>query len=173
VRKITLLFVCLWALVDAQAPIGTLEGRITDPASALVAEAEVTVHQVQTGLARTVHSSREGTFHFSDLPTGLYLLDVKAQGFSVYSVSSIRIDIGQVVSLPIQLQLAGGHTEVNVAAATVTVDTSATIGNVVSEKDAVDLPLNGRNLTQLGLLQPGSGPNRTTICSMAPATWMA
>jgi hypothetical protein len=158
VRKITSLFVCLWALVHAQAPIGTLEGRITDPASALVAEAEVTVHQVQTGLARTVHSSREGTFHFSDLPTGLYLLDVKAQGFSVYSVSSIRIDIGQVVSLPVQLQLAGGHTEVNVAAATVTADTSATIGNVVSEKDAVDLPLNGRNLTQLGLLQPGVAP---------------
>jgi hypothetical protein len=156
--KVTSLLVCLCALVRAQTPIGTLEGQVTDPTSSLVANAEITVHQAQTGLTRTVHSSRQGTFHFSDLPTGSYLMEVKAQGFSVYSVSSIRIDIGQVVSWPVQLQLAGGHTEVNVAAATVTVDSSATIGNVVSEKDAVDLPLNGRNLTQLGLPQPGVAP---------------
>ena len=57
-----------------------------------------------------------------------------------------------------QLQLAGGRTEVNVIGDAVTVDTSQTIGNVVSEKQVVDLPLNGRDLTQLGLLQPGVAP---------------
>jgi hypothetical protein len=157
-QKITLLFVCLCAVVRAQAPIGTLEGQIVDPSSALVSDAEVTVRQAQTGLTRTVHSSRQGAFHLSDLPVGTYQLEVKAQGFAGYSVSSIRIDIGQVVSWPVQLQIAGGHAEVNVAGETVTVDTSPTIGNVVSEKEAVDLPLNGRNLTQLGLLQPGVAP---------------
>ncbi|MGA3189269.1 MAG: carboxypeptidase-like regulatory domain-containing protein, partial [Bryobacteraceae bacterium] len=157
-RKIATLLVCLCAVVRAQAPIGTLEGQITDPASALVSDAEVTVHQAQTGLTRTVHSSRQGTFHFSDLPIGTYLLEVKAQGFAAYSVAAIRIDIGQVVSWPVQLHIAGGHVEVNVSGATVTVDTSPTIGNVVSEQQALDLPLNGRNLTQLGLLQPGVAP---------------
>jgi hypothetical protein len=157
-RKIVPLFVCLCAAVRAQAPIGTLEGQITDPAAALVADAEVIVHQAQTGLTRTVHSSRLGAFHFSELPIGTYLLEVKAKGFAPYSVSSIRVDIGQVVSWPVELQIAGGHAEVNVSGEAVVVDTSATIGKVVSEKEAVDLPLNGRNLTQLGLLQPGVAP---------------
>ncbi|MGA3262250.1 MAG: carboxypeptidase regulatory-like domain-containing protein, partial [Bryobacteraceae bacterium] len=127
-------------------------------ASALVSNAEVSVHNAQTGLSRTVLSSRQGAFHFSDLPIGAYLLEVKAQGFAPYSVSSIRIDIGQVVSWPVQLQIATGHTEVSVSGQAVTVDTSQTLGNVISEKQATDLPLNGRDLTQLGLLQPGVAP---------------
>jgi hypothetical protein len=155
---LALLFICLCTLVQAQAPIGTLEGQITDPASALVSNAEVSVHNAQTGLSRTVLSSRQGAFHFSDLPIGAYLLEVKAQGFAPYSVSSIRIDIGQVVSWPVQLQIATGRTEVSVSGQAVTVDTSQTLGNVISEKQATDLPLNGRDLTQLGLLQPGVAP---------------
>jgi hypothetical protein len=157
-RKFALLLVCLCVLVRAQAPIGTLEGQITDPTAALVSNAEVSVHNTQTGLTRTVRSSRQGAFHFSDLPVGLYLLDVKAQGFAPYSASSIRLDIGQVVSWPVQLRIAGEHSVVNVSGEAVTVDTSPTIGNVVSEKQVVDLPLNGRDLTQLGLLQPGVAP---------------
>ena len=157
-RNFALLLVCLCALVKAQTPIGTLEGQITDPAAALVSNAEVSVHNAQTGLTRTVHSSRQGTFHFSDLPVGSYLLEVNAQGFATYSASSIRIDIGQVVTWPVQLQIASEHNEVNVSGEAVTVDTSPTLGNVVSEREAVDLPLNGRDLTQLGLLQPGVAP---------------
>ncbi len=157
-RKIALLFVCLCTLVRAQTPIGTLEGQVTDPAGALVSNAEVSVHNSQTGLTRTVHSSHQGTYHFSDLPIGLYLLEVKAQGFAPYSASSIRLDIGQVVSWPVQLQIASEHSVVNVSGEAVAVDTSQTIGNVVSEKQVVDLPLNGRDLTQLGLLQPGVAP---------------
>ena len=145
-------------MVKAQTPIGTLEGQINDPAAALVSNAEVSVHNAQTGLTRTVHSSRQGAFHFSDLPIGSYLLEVKAQGFAPYSASSIRIDIGQVVSWPVQLQIASEHSVVNVSGEAVTVDTSPTIGNVVSEKQVLDLPLNGRDLTQLGLLQPGVAP---------------
>lgn len=157
-RKFALPYVCLCVLLRAQTPIGTLEGQITDPASALVSNAEVSVHNAQTGLTRTVRSSRQGAFHFSDLPIGTYLLEVKAQGFAPYSASSIRLDIGQVVSWPVQLQIAREHSVVNVSGAAVTVDTSQTIGNVVSELQVVDLPLNGRDLTQLGLLQPGVAP---------------
>ena len=80
----------------------------------------------------------------------MYLLTVKAQGFAPYSASSLRIDIGQVVAWPIRLELAKEHNEVTVSAETVTVDTSPTLGNVVNDKQAADLPLNGRDLTQLG-----------------------
>src|SRR3984885_2901971 len=84
---------CLTA--NAQDPIGTLEGQIPDPSSALVSGAEVSAHSAQTGLTRSIHSSREGSFHFSNLPIGEYTLTVKAKDFALFSVSPIRIDIGQ------------------------------------------------------------------------------
>ena len=155
--------VWLTPCINAQDPIGTLEGQVTDPSSAVVAGAEVSAHNSQTGLTRTVHSSREGSFHFSNLPVGEYSLAVKANGFAPFSVSPIRIDIGKVVTYPVALQVTGGHAEVNVAAQTVMVDTSQTIGNVVSASQATDLPLNGRDLTQLGLLQPGVAPLTTGL----------
>ena len=154
-----LLFVgFLCAPAHAQDPTGTLEGQIADPSTAAVSGAEVAARNVKTGLTRTVRSSREGTFHFSNLPVGEYSQTVAATGFAAFSVSPIRINIGQVVTYPVALQVAGSHAEVNVDAQTVMVDTSQTIGNVVSEGQATDLPLNGRDLTQLGLLQPGVAP---------------
>jgi hypothetical protein len=160
---ILLLFASLCAMANAQDTIGTLEGQIEDPSSARVSGAEVSVHNAQTGLTRTEHSSREGSFHFSNLPVGEYSLAVNANGFAPFSVSPIRIDIGQVVGYPVSLQLAGGHAEVKVMAQTVMVDTSQTIGNVVSSAEAADLPLNGRDLTPLGLLQPGVAPLTTGL----------
>ena len=161
--RIALLFVCLCAALGAQTPIGTLEGQISDPAGALVANAEVSVHNARIGITRTIHPANDGSFHFSDLPVGTYQLTVRAEGFAPYTVDAIRVDIGHVVRWPVQLQIASEHTEVNVTEQAVTVDTSPTIGNVVSEKQASDLPLNGRDLTQLGLLQPGVAPMTTGL----------
>src|SRR5580698_2907871 len=93
---IVLLIAFLCAPAKAQDPIGTLEGQITDPSSALVSGAEVTVNRAQTGLTRSVRSSRDGSFHLSNLPVGEYSLTVNANGFAPFSASPIRIDIGQV-----------------------------------------------------------------------------
>src|ERR1700691_6138679 len=120
------LFLCPFA--NAQDTIGTLEGQVTDPSAAVVSGAEVSAGNPQTGLARTVRSSRDGAFHFSNLPVGEYTLTVNATGFAPFSVSPVRIDIGQVVTYPVALQLAGAHAEVVVGAQAVTVDTSQTIG---------------------------------------------
>jgi hypothetical protein len=156
--RIASLIVCLCALAAAQDPIGTLEGRITDPSSALVTNATVSVHNAQTGLRREVHSSRQGEYHFSNLPVGQYSLDVQTSGFAPFHVDAIQIDIGQVVTYPVQLAIESAHNSVSVSGEAVMVDTSQTIGEVVNEKEATDLPLNGRDLTQLGLLQPGVAP---------------
>jgi hypothetical protein len=142
----------------AQVPIGTLEGQISDAGGGAVANAAVGVHNEQTGVSRTLLSSRAGAFHFADLPVGSYTLTVKADGFAPYSASGLHIDIGRVVTWPVRLEVAREHNEVTVTAEAVTVDTSPTLGNVVSARQAEDLPLNGRNLTQLGLLQPGVAP---------------
>jgi hypothetical protein len=160
---ILLLLASLCMIANAQDPNGTLEGRITDPSSALVAGGDVNVTNPQTGLTRNAKSSGDGAFHFSNLPVGEYTLTVTAAGFARFSASSIRIDIGQIVTYPVALELSGSHSEVNVAAQAVMVDTSQTIGNVVSSAEAADLPLNGRDLTQLGLLQPGVSPMTTGL----------
>src|SRR5580700_12031498 len=160
---ILLLLASLCMIANAQDPNGTLEGRITDPSSALVAGGDVNVTNPQTGLTRNAKSSGDGAFHFSNLPVGEYTLTVTAAGFARFSASSIRLDIGQIVTYPVALELSGSHSEVNVAAQAVMVDTSQTIGNVVSSAEAEDLPLNGRDLTQLGLLQPGVAPMTTGL----------
>jgi len=123
-----------------------------------VSGAQVSAQNVQTGLRQTVVTSRQGTFRFSTLPVGDYSLTVAAPNFAPFSASPIRIDVGRVVNYPVQLEIASSHTKVDVQAQTATIDTSTALGNVVSEREATDLPLNGRDLMQLGLLQPGVAP---------------
>ncbi len=157
-RTLTLLSVCLCGVLRAQDPIGILEGQVGDPSSAVVSGAQVSAQNVQTGLRQTVVTSRQGTFRFSTLPVGDYSLTVAAPNFAPFSASPIRIDVGRVVNYPVQLEIASSHTKVDVQAQTATIDTSTALGNVVSEREATDLPLNGRDLMQLGLLQPGVAP---------------
>jgi len=157
-RTLALLTVCLCGVIQAQDPIGILEGQVADPSSAVVSGAQVAAQNVQTGLRQTAVTSRQGTFRFSNLPVGEYSLSVAAPNFAPFSASPIRIDVGRVVNYPVQLEIASSHTKVEVQAQTATIDTNTALGNVVSEREATDLPLNGRDLMQLGLLQPGVAP---------------
>ena len=149
---------CLCGLAAAQEPTGTLEGLITDASNSIVSGAQVIARSAQTGLTRSALASRQGTFHISNLPAGEYAIEVKAEGFAVFSARAIRVNIGQVALYDIRLEVASAHSELNVTGRTVMVDTSQTIGDTVSSREAQDLPLNGRDLTQLGLLQPGVAP---------------
>ncbi|MBV9300812.1 MAG: TonB-dependent receptor [Acidobacteriaceae bacterium] len=142
----------------AQDPTGIIEGQITDPSAASVPGASVTATNNSTGIVATERSAQDGTFHFSSLPVGEYNLHVTAQGFAAFDQLHIRVDVDRRVRIPISLQIASRTTQLDVAETGATVDVSSTLGNVVSSREATDLPLNGRNLTQLGLLQPGVAP---------------
>jgi Carboxypeptidase regulatory-like domain len=156
--KLGLLFVCLCTITKGQDPTGVLEGQVIDASSARISKADVSITNSQTGFAATSRTSPDGEFHFSNLPVGEYSLRVTAQGFAPFTASSIRINIGRIVSFPVQMEIAGTHDEVNVVAPAATIDLGTTVGNVVSSREATDLPLNGRDFTQLGLLQPGVAP---------------
>lgn len=155
---------CVWLCVCfcwralAQDPVGVLEGQVQDASGAAVPAAVVTVTNHQTGFNVKQPSSDSGSFHFSSLLAGEYALQVSAPGFSTYTAPAIRIDVGRTVRVPVKLVVAAGHSEVNVTAVGATVDLGTTLGNVVSSHEATDLPLNGRNFAQLGLLQPGVAP---------------
>ena len=152
------LFLCLCWHLEAQDPVGVLEGQVRDTSGALVSAAEVAVTNHQTGFSVKQRSTDDGSFHFSSLPVGEYDLRVNADGFAAFTASAIRIDIERTVRIPVKLDVAAGHSEVNVSGTGAMVDLGPTLGNVVSSKEATDLPLNGRNFTQLGLLQPGVAP---------------
>src|SRR5208283_3831069 len=152
----SLLLVCLRAY--AQDPTGVLEGQVLDPANAALTQAVVTAHNGQTGVSATQLAGKDGSFHFSSLPVGDYELRVAAEGFAPFTAAQIHIDINRTVRFPAKLEIARGRSEVNVTASGASADLSTAIGNVVTSQMATDLPLNGRNFTQLGLLQPGVVP---------------
>ena len=156
--RIAVLFLAPCAFLVAQDTVGTLEGLITDPSGAAVSNAQVHLHSSGTGFIRTTYSSSQGRYHFAAVPSGSYLLEVEGKGFSSYTASDLTVNIGQVVNWPVRLMIETEHSTVTVSAAIVSVDTSLNTGKVVSGKQALDLPLNGRDLTQLGLLQPGVAP---------------
>ncbi len=146
------------SLALCQDPTGILEGQVTDPSGALIPNAAVTITNSATGFSTSQRTSATGEFRFSYLPVGSYNLHVSEKGFASFKASNIHLDVNRVVQLPVSLALAGTKEAVEISALAATVDVSSTLGNVVTGHDAVDLPLNGRNLTQLGLLQPGVAP---------------
>lgn len=121
-------------------------------------KAVVTITNLATGFSGTQRTTGAGEFRFSYLPVGTYQIRLSAQGFVGNDASGLRVDVDRIINLPLQLTLAGNTETVSVTAIPATVDMSSTRGNLVTAHDAVDLPLNGRNLTQLGLLQPGVAP---------------
>jgi hypothetical protein len=146
------------SFVFCQDPTGTVQGQLEDPSGSLVPLARVTIMNTSTGFNAERQTTAAGKFLFSSLPVGIYNLHVEAKGFANFDESGIHIDVERVVNLPLTLTLATMSERVNISAVAASVDVSSTLGNVVTGEEAVDLPLNGRNLTQLGLLQPGVAP---------------
>ncbi len=99
-----------------------------------------------------------GAYHLA-LPVGEYDLWVSAPNFEELHQTGIQLDVSKAARIDVQLRVARGKEVVNVQAAAQLVDLSSNdIGDVVTGRELVDLPLNGRNFTQLGLLQPGVAP---------------
>jgi hypothetical protein len=153
---LVLLSVCL--LATAQEPTGAIAGAVTDPSGATVPRAVVTAADQRTGRTYTVHTAENGSFTFSALPPGEYGLKIEAQDFAPYELSRVNIEIDRTVRIAAELVISGRQT-VDVSGAAEMVETASTsLGQTVSQQQIVDLPLNGRNFTQLGLLQAGVVP---------------
>jgi hypothetical protein len=132
-------------------------GSITDQSSAVVSNAQVRVTQTDTGQVRTTVSSANGTYVFPSLPVGPYMLEVVAQGFEHYVQSGIVLAVGNEVAVNVSLQVGNVSQEVHVSAEAGLVQTQETsISELVDKQRIVDLPLNGRQATQLILLSGGS-----------------
>jgi hypothetical protein len=147
------------AAASAQDPTGSIEGVVADRSAAVVPAAKVTIINSQTGFTRTVASGADGFFRVSAVPVGVYSLIVEAPRFATFSLTAIQVNVNQAVRVDVPLAVGSVAESVTVAGRVQLVDTSSNaLGAVVSGREIVDLPLNGRNFTQLGLLQTGVAP---------------
>ena len=143
----------------AQDPAGALEGQARDSSGGAIRGAAVTARHAQTGFTLSQKTTDNGLYRLAPLPAGEYTLTVEAAGFSRFTQEPIVIQASQTSRVDVRLDLAAVAATVTVEGDAPHVDTSTnTLGKTVSGREVLDLPLNGRNFTQLGLLQTGVAP---------------
>ena len=142
----------------AQTSTGRITGTITDPSGAAVKGADVTVLNERTNEERHLESNDDGNFTFTGLGPSDYKLGVKYSGFSDVELKAIPLQVGQEIRQTIQLSVSTTNSTVTVEGGAISaVDQSdAKLGVNVSEREVSNLPLNGRQVSQLYLLTPGA-----------------
>src|SRR6202142_2357413 len=136
-----------------------IRGTVLDPSGAIVQSATVTAKQVETGLTRAAVTDRQGEYVLVELPIGHYQLEVQAKGFQKYLQQGISLDVNETETVGIHLTLGSETQQVEGSAnAALGQSTVSRLGQTVMEREILDLPLDGRNFSQLGLLQPGVVP---------------
>ena len=143
----------------AQDPTGTIEGLVTDASTAPLPRARVVAVNLDTGRTKDAEADADGFYRLLLLPVGRYSVSVHAPGFATTVREGIDVSVSQSVRVNAQLEVSSVSETVKVAGGAQLVDTTSTVlGRVVTGRELVDLPLNGRNFTQLGLLQTGVAP---------------
>ncbi len=135
----------------AQAVAGAqLSGVVRDSSAATVPGAEITVTKTDTGTVRTVFTGADGTFTLPNLPVGPYQLKVVLQGFNTYVRDGIVLQVGSSPEVSVTLTLGAISEQVTVTANTTLVETKSTgVGQVIDNQRVMELPLNGRQATEL------------------------
>lgn len=144
------------AAAHAQTFRGGINGVVTDQSGAAVPGAKVQAVDDATNVVHSTVSSSAGEFSFSDLPLGTYTVITSEHGFGTVRVTKVNVAAGTIYSLPVRLKVATQSTTVQVSAAALALDTTTTTQTtVLSQKTVQDLPLNGRDFTQMVGLTPG------------------
>jgi len=152
-----------WAApVRAQAGASAqISGLVSDPSGAVVPNAKVTATHIDTGLVRTTISGADGIYALPNLPVGSYKLEVQAGGFETYIQTGIVLEVSNAVTVNVQLRVGEAKQQIEVAANASMVQTQTTsVASVMDNARVLDLPLNGRQATDLLMLM-GAATNTT------------
>ena len=161
-RFLVLVLLMTPIVAQGQVDTATLNGTVLDAKSAAIAGAKITLRNIDTGQERTTTSGSDGTFTVTALPAGNYDLTIEASGFARAVRKAVVLSVGSATTETITLQVASLSQQEIVQAEAVQIDvTRSTIEGLVNEKSIEELPLNGRNFTELTFLLPGN--------SVAPA----
>ena len=148
----------LQSVVLAQTDQGRIVGTVRDQNNAVVPGATLTIKNERTGEARTINTTDQGQYLVTALKPSLYTVSLNVSGFATAQYTNIQVSVGQEVTLDIELKPAGTTESITVVGSEdPAIDTSsARLGANVNQREVQDLPLNGRQLSQLYLQAPGS-----------------
>ncbi len=157
-RIATVLVVALVAVnAHAQTNQAKISGTVRDSTNAFIAGAKVTVTNERTGEARSTATNSQGTFLIDLLKPSNYTIKVEKQGFAGIEYTAMPLNVGQELPLDFELKPAGVTEDVTVVGSSPVLDlSSARVGVNVSEREVNNLPVNGRQMSQLMLQAPGS-----------------
>ena len=142
-------------LVGAQTA-GTIAGTVRDKTGGALSEVRLTARHVDTGVTRSAVSQPDGGFVFAAMPVGAYEIRGELSGFRPLVHKGVRLTVGETAVVRLIMELGSFDQELTVVGRTSLVNTrSPELSYLVSEDAIRELPLNGRNYTDLALLQPG------------------
>ena len=152
-------------LVIGQFTTASLSGTVVDPSGAAIPDAKVTVQNTDTGFTQTVAASTTGDYLFPRLPVGNYKLTVEKQGMTTYSQSGIKLEVSQAATQKVTMSIGAVSQEITVAGdASLVTTQSATVSQVINERQVVELPLDGRQVQQLVFLAAGVTDTTAHYC---------
>src|ERR1700756_3451900 len=143
--------------LNAQSTYGSISGTVTDQSGAAVVDAPVTLTNIGTAEKRTENSGNDGHFTFVNLFPGQYRIDIEKQGFKHYSHPDITVQVQQDTRVDAPLTVGQVSETVEVTSQTPLLQTeSSSLGQVVEQRKADELPLNGRNIFNLITVSPAA-----------------
>jgi hypothetical protein len=149
--------------------VGAISGAVLDSSGAVVPQARVSATRVETGITQTTVTNTAGLFTFPNLVVGNYNVKVEADGFAAQTSEGVTLDVSQQRSLTFNLVVAGSTQTAEVTAAEPLMNTSdGQIAGLVTQQQLVDMPLNGRSIQNLVLLQPGMASDQGRMGWLAP-----
>ena len=145
--------------LSAQTTYGSVAGSVSDVSGAAIADAQVTLTKLDTSDKRMQQSGTDGLYSFVNLIPGRYRIDVEKTGFKHVTRPEVIVEVGQVVRIDLALQVGEMTQTIEVTGETPQLQSeTSSIGQVVEERKANELPLNGRNVFNLVALAPSVVP---------------
>src|SRR5690348_2745016 len=153
---VVLLCLVFCASAHAQSTGGRILGRVIDPTGAVLAGVKVKLINQATGVERSTTSDNDGNYNFIEVPVGDYRLEFDQTGFKKNIRRDVGLDLNQVITLNMVMQVGQTQETVEVTSEAPLVDTSSTqLGAVINDRSITQLPLNQRDTYQFLSLQPG------------------
>ena len=151
---------CITLLLSANAPAqqatAKIVGTVTDPQGAVVPAVKIIVTNVATNVSSETTTDKGGFYQVLNLPIGVYKIAARHEGFRSLEVTTAPLEINQSLRADLRLEVGGTNEQVVVEAQAAGVETvNPTLGQSVTSRPIVNMPLNGRNVLDLALLQPG------------------